>query len=138
MTIRVNGMDKLMGHLQRLGPQAEPALAAALREEGERIMTASKATFVPVDQGPLRASGFVEQTTPLVVTLGYDEVYALAVHENPRAGHTGGYSPSGKKYKHWATVGQWKYLETPFKAAISGMVDRLAATLQRWFDGTAR
>lgn len=53
------------------------------------------------------------------VHVGFTAVYAPFVHENPRAGKTGGYSPKGKVYKPeagstrivWSAVGQWKFLE---------------------------
>jgi hypothetical protein len=53
----------------------------------------------------------------------------LVVHENPRSGKTGGFSPSGKPYftkrsrrggkkgSGFSQVGQWKYLEIPLLAA---------------------
>ena len=60
--------------------------------------------------------------------LGYSAVYALKVHENPRAGKTGGVSPRGQKYGSgltqsgnkstritWARKGKWKFLEDPMK-----------------------
>lgn len=53
-----------------------------------------------------------------------------SVHENPRSGKTEGFSPSGRPYKHWAKVGQWKYLEIPFKAASKGMSNRIAAKVK--------
>jgi len=64
-----------------------------------------------------------------MASIGYSAVYALAVHENPRAGKTGGFSPTGQKYtagrnpsgrkstrKVFSTVGQWKYLENPLNS----------------------
>jgi hypothetical protein len=51
--------------------------------------------------------------------------YALAVHENPRAGQTGGISPKGQPYEHWAHTGQWKYLETPLKAAVPDITAKM-------------
>ena len=67
--------------------------------------------------------------TKVTVAMGYGDAavaYAAAVHENARAGKTGGTSPSGRRYKHWAAVGSWKYLELPFLAAEKGMLSRLA------------
>lgn len=65
------------------------------------------------------------------VGIGFSAVYAAAVHENPRAGKTGGVSPSGKKYTAGLTetgrkskravfseVGKWKFLEDPLKRNI--------------------
>lgn len=57
-------------------------------------------------------------TIPTVI-VGYTASYAIFVHENPRAGKTGGVSPSGILYKPnkgskrivFSSVGQWKFLE---------------------------
>jgi hypothetical protein len=54
----------------------------------------------------------------------------LAVHENPRSGHTGGVSPSGGRYKHWASVGQWKYLEQPFKERAPSFAARMTTIIR--------
>ena len=133
----VTGVERVLAALANLGPKGPQALAAALYQEGQGILGVSQAEYVPVDQGALRGSGFVREPVvegPLVtVTIGYGGVaapYALAIHENPRSGKTGGVSPAGRHYKHWATVGEWKYLETPFKAAAAGLDDRLAARLE--------
>lgn len=118
--IRVDGLDRLRARLARI---ADPVrVAAAVYQGGERIMAAAK-PLVPVDTGTLRASGFVELPKiaggSISVELGFGgpaAPYALAVHENPRSGQTGGRSPQGAKYPHYAATGQWKYLETPFRA----------------------
>jgi hypothetical protein len=54
---------------------------------------------------------------PRMGAIGFTAVYALKIHENPRSGSTGGASPRGREYARgsFATVGQWKYLETPLK-----------------------
>ena len=39
-------------------------------------------------------------------------------------------SPSGKKYKHWAKVGGWKYLEKPYNLKIKGMDQRVALAVK--------
>jgi len=57
------------------------------------------------------------------VAVGYSAFYAPFVHENPRAGKTGGVSPSGKRYKPekgskrqvFAVGGNWKFLEGPLR-----------------------
>jgi len=57
-----------------------------------------------------------------VCEIGYTASYAPFVHENPRAGKTGGVSPSGHKYGggrsseiRWSRVGGWKFLEKALK-----------------------
>lgn len=107
------------------------AAAESLYQTGQMIMSESQEEYVPRDTSTLASTGFVEQpekdTNKVTVTLGYGgpaAPYALAVHENPRAGRTGGRSPSGARYKTWAKTGQWKYLETPVKNAMgeSGLI----------------
>lgn len=120
--------NKFTQLLKRLGAVALPAAAKSLYESAEMIMADSKENYVPVDQGTLRSTGYVKppellSATNAKVELGYGgpaAPYAVAVHENPRAGKTGGVSPSGKPYKHWARTGGWKYLETPIKDWTSG------------------
>jgi hypothetical protein len=117
---------------------AKAAIAAKqqLFMEAEEIIGDAKEKYVPVDLGNLRSSGFV---LPIggPKHFGFDlgfggpaAPYALAVHENPRAGKTGGVSPSGKKYKHWAKVGGWKYLEKPYNLKIKGMDERVALAVK--------
>jgi len=68
--------------------------------------------------------------------VGYSAVYALSVHENPRAGKTGGISPSGRvisaglttkgnksNRKMYATRGEWKFLENPLKESAREIVN---------------
>ena len=94
--------------------EAVPAtVLGTLYQQANQIMTASKRDYVPVDTGALRASGFVEEPVPTprggMVTLGFGGAsapYALLVHEDLTVRHT---------------VGQAKYLEIPFRAAVQGM-----------------
>ncbi len=137
MAIVVQGTAEIIQALQALGPQAQQGLAATLFEVGEEIMADSKEHYVPVDTGVLRESGYVEppvlngtETTVVLAYGGAASAYALLVHENPRAGKTGGLSPQGKSYKHWARVGSWKFLETPFKEAAGRLVERLEIGLK--------
>lgn len=72
--------------------------------------------------------------TQTSVILGYGGAsapYALSVHENPRSGKTGGVSPSGRKYKRWARVGEWKFLETPVKKHMGRVGFYIARALDR-------
>ena len=77
--------------------------------------------------GNLRSSGHVDPPKITAhgasVELGYGgpaAPYALAVHENPNAGKT----DSGSQ------VGQWKYLETPYKQHLKKMDDRVAKDMK--------
>lgn len=140
--VEIKGIDRFEQLLEAYGDKLGGALAIALYEEATAIMDDSKTNYVPVDQGTLRDSGHVQEPklegTTLTVELGYGDTatpYALAVHENPRSGKTEGISPSGRKYKHWAAVGEYKYLEKPFKNAAKGLSRRIADRAQRVLGG---
>lgn len=84
----------------------------------ERILTASKTTYVPVDLGALRASGFVapplQSGTMIAVEMGFggpSAPYAVVQHEDLTLRHR---------------VGQAKYLEIPFRLITQGSVAVLA------------
>ncbi len=130
ITFKVLGTAKVSKMLEKVGGRGKTALLGTLFEEGEELMRISKEQFVPVDTGNLRKSGFVRKMkSGLGVEVGFGGTaarYALKVHENPRSGKTGGVSPSGRKYKTWAKVGQWKYLITPFKMRKRGFTKRVA------------
>ena len=93
--------------------------AAGLGLEARKLLGATR-TQVPVDKGILKNSGtvdgpFLDEGTVsyLVGYGGQAKTYAEAVHDNPRAGRTGGFSPSGRPYKTWSKVGKWRYLTDP-------------------------
>jgi hypothetical protein len=125
--------------MRKLGTVARDVAAASLYRTGEKIMTRSKEEFVPVDFGTLRSSGHVvpgdSNSKDVEVILGFGGPagvgnqgstnkkrvgYAVVVHENPNARHT---------------VGQWKYLETPVKEAISELVKDLSDDIDEAFKG---
>ncbi len=131
------GGPELARKLSQLGSAAPLVAAESLYQSATDIMGRSQ-TLVPVETGTLRASGFVAlpsiQGSQVEVRLGYGgpaRHYALAVHENPRAGKTGGKSPSGHPYKRWAKTGQWKYLETPVKEGANAIVETLRMNVER-------
>jgi len=127
---------------QAFGEKATKAMGAALYQEGNEIIASCVAKHVPVDMGPLASSGYTELPAikggDVSVTVGFGGTaapYAAAVHENPRAGKTGGRSPSGRPYKHWAKVGHWKYLETSINEAASDFTSRVGV---KFWDGIAQ
>jgi hypothetical protein len=140
-TFTVTGLDEVLRNLRAYGENTKAAAAQALYEEARAIENVSLAQYAPVDQGGLRSEhAFVDESAKIEsnnvsITFGYTGPYASSVHENPRAGKTGGVSPSGQKYRHWATVGQWKFLETPVLNATSGMLGRLADRIRNGLGG---
>ena len=131
-TMELKGVEQVLATLKALGDDAEPAMQAALMNEALELLVESD-SLVPRNTGNLADSKYTEEGD-LSVTVGYGGAaapYALAVHENPRSGQTGGLSPSGKPYKTWAQVGQWKFLEEPFKARKAGFDDRVGAFLRK-------
>ncbi len=136
-TIEIKGAVEWKAKLGRMGPAAFAAMVAGGYQAFEEIMTKSKEEYVPVDQGTLRSTGHVEPPSVsgmrAEITMGYGgpaAPYALAVHENPRAGKTGGLSPTGKPYEHWARTGGWKYLETPLKESTGSIADKIKARVE--------
>lgn len=140
-TITLTGMSEVLKNLAAYGQNANDAAAQALFEEANAIKNTSVAQYVPVDTGELRQEhAFVDESAKIEgdnvsITFGYSGPYAASVHENPRAGKTGGVSPSGQKYQHWASVGQWKFLEVPLLNAESGMLGRLAGRIRNALGG---
>lgn len=128
-TVKLEGLNEVLKNLGQYGENLKRGATAALLEEAHAIEQASATRYVPVDTGQLRESSRVEAGTQgdvISASIVYPGPYAAAVHENPRAGRTGGVSPSGKKYKHWATTGQYKFLETAVLEAEPGMAGRIA------------
>ena len=145
MKIEIQGGEQVAAALAKLGAEAPTALGVGLTQWAEAVMADSKANYVPVDTGALRASGTVSRpemtATTVSLTLGYGGAaapYALSVHENPRAGKTGGVSPRGKRYRTWARVGEWKFLESPVKLHAVKLRDFLARALTQAIGKTAR
>jgi hypothetical protein len=157
--IQIVGPKKVLRNLELLKGTTTTDLGKALVKMGENVIGTAKDEFVPKDFGVLANSGHVRMPTVLRndirVDLGFggpaggggsysmpptnteDVGYALAVHENPRAGKTGGVSPSGIPYKTWSQVGGWKYLERALGRHIPFMVASFrkslnAAIKARW------
>jgi len=140
-SVTVSGLEEVLRNLRAYGENARSAAKEAIRAEAMAIEETSKSQYVPVDTGTLRRDhGFVDEEAKqegdkVSITFGYRGPYAASVHENPRAGKTGGVSPSGRKYKHWATTGSWKFLEIPLMAAESGMLGRIADRMRSSLGG---
>ena len=129
--VKVTGADKVQQAVLELARRIPIRIAQALQVEAELTMTEAK-LLCPVVTGALRASGFVSEADvmgkDIGVLLGFggpSAQYALATHENPRAGKTGVVSPQGRPYKRWSRGGQWKYLEQPVLARTKGFSERI-------------
>lgn len=125
MTLKIEllGVDRLTALLATAGKDAVPALQQALNEEAQLAFRESQ-KLVPRRTGVLAASGQVMpaevQGDSVVVQLGYGGAassYALIVHENPNAQHSGGR--------------QWKYLEVPVLRRVPKLADNLARRMER-------
>ena len=143
--IYLEGYDKAWKKAKTIEEALPALIGAALHAEARRIMARSQ-QVVPVATGKLKASAYVHKPVfngPFVgVDLGYNEneeaPYAIAVHEMPRAGQTGGLRPGirGEKGQRissrqpWATTGQWKYLEGPAAEMTPTSLARMAEDLR--------
>lgn len=127
MRFTIKGADRVIRNLRTLGEEFPNALGRALYKFAEKDMVGpAKHTYAPVVTGALRSS---IRTEPPVVTArsasvvvaagGAAAVYARVAHENQRTGKTGGFSPSGRRYKRWSRVGEWKFIETPVRLAAA-------------------
>jgi len=137
--LTITGDDELIRKLKDIDRRHPKVTEASLLKVAQDIMNDSKENFVPRREGILEASGHVdppERTSGRVtIKIGYGgsaAPYALAIHENPRAGKTRGESPSGKKYKTWAKVGEWKYLETPVMEATLDYRQNMVKTVNEF------
>lgn len=134
------GLEKLQRQLRARPEQITHAGSAALYVDAEQLIGEAK-QLTPVDEGVLRASGHVQ----LPVNDGHD-VLVLAGFGGPAgAGNQGETNAPTKKnptgdvgyavYVHedltaHHTVGQAKFLETPFMRRLSGFGERIAARIR--------
>jgi len=125
--VKVSGLPQTKKALKQLGEKGPRVMGGALFREGESIMGDSKEKFVPVVTGNLKSSGHVQPpkitSNGASVELGYGgpaAAYALNVHENPNTGKTA----------EGSQVGEWKYLETPYKHHLKNMDERVAKDMK--------
>jgi hypothetical protein len=115
--IKLRGVEEMQRNIKGITREFPGKVRRALYQELEiNVMTRSKRDFVPVDEGQMRASGFVEMDKDpkrIAARFGFggpsgsgnlgesnneDVGYAIVQHEEP-------------SYRH--TVGSWKFLERP-------------------------
>jgi len=134
MKSEFRGVDGFLNALNKEVHKMEKKSRKGLRLASEMVMEESKKKAPVVNAGDisqdphpgyLRLSGFVKPTGGFgsrflgifgyasAYEIGYRAPYAWVVHENPRAGRTGGKSPSNRPYPFWAEGGSWKFLEQP-------------------------
>jgi hypothetical protein len=140
MTVTIKGSDEFRARLKGMGQAALPALAEALTLEFEAVIEDAKENYVPTVSTNLKGSGHVNAPvlTPgsVMVKGGFGNAaykYAKKVHDNPRAGKTGGFSPRGRRYKEWSRVGSWKYLTKPLHRRARGLERRVWNTIERFW-----
>lgn len=87
------------------------------------------------DAALAEASGRATTEQGPYAEVGFSAVYAWSVHENPRAGKTGGVSPSGKRYKPktYSTrpAGQYKFLELALTENEQAIIDIIRREAER-------
>lgn len=140
---KVRGFREMRAQFAALTSKYPKAIARAAYEEAEFILANSKAGFVPVSHGGaqgghLRNSGHTlppkiegRNVSVSIVFGGAAAPYALAVHE-----HLSQHSPPSWQNKsaeeiNWSVPGTGpKYLEIPFRAALPGMMARIAQSVR--------
>jgi hypothetical protein len=150
--VEIEGLEEAQAAfraLAQLTPEAM-GLVRVMSAQAEGMMTASK-LLCPVVTNTLRSSGKVDppkvDADSVEITLGYGGAarkYARKVHENPRTGRTGGFSPKGKKYYPrpglpvpYSQVGQWKFLEQPVAERRQAYFDALARDVGQQIEALA-
>lgn len=124
----IQGFDQFIRNLNKELERIKKGTTTGLTKAAHHVMKES-IKKVPVATGFLKNSSYVRSPSVsknrAVVELGYQAAYALYVHENPRSGKTMGFSPSGIRYPpgKWATVGEYKFLEKPFRSERSRIID---------------
>lgn len=139
--MQYRGSADVRRKLNALAGAANQDLERAILAHGEDVIADAQENHVPVMDGPLRSSAYVKtgrDARGVFARLGFSAPYARRVHENPRAGRTGGVSPSGRRYKKWAKVGHYKFLERPFVAGIPRFTRTIAAVVREAWQRTLR
>jgi hypothetical protein len=116
--VTLKGSSEIQARLKSLVEQHQRAAAAALYQEGLKIMAAS-VERTPVDTGALRQSANVSPPegsgSKIHVELTYGKDYAAAVHEKTEVHHE---------------VGQAKFLESALSDAAGDFQKNLAERIE--------
>ena len=135
---QMKGIDKVLKNLNKEIKGIEGRTRAGMKKVGIFIERKS-IRECPKVTGNLQDSHYSEVFDTIkgpAVEVGFTAFYAPFVHENPRAGKTGGESPRGIKYKApilpsgkrsteavFSVVGKWKFLEDPLKKNVHRILE---------------
>ncbi len=72
-----------------------------------------------------------ETTRSLGFELYVDSPYAIWLHEHPRAGRTGGVSPSGRSYRYYSRVGGPGFIREAIREAAPRVRANIRKTMSR-------
>lgn len=118
--IKLIGVEQLKMNLKGLEKEAIQALNVALRTEANKVLWKA-ISITPIKTGALRRSGKVEKEKGGIneiiyaISFGSRKVgYAAPVHDKP-ARHP---------------IGQWKYLETPWKEITATLIQDLVQIMK--------
>lgn len=133
-SVKFEGLDKAIKELGAFTDKIAGALESALFVEGEQTITEAK-VITPVDEGVLRASGFV-----MLPERNGDEVFVDIGFGGPSgSGNHGGETNSKdvgyaiiqhEDLTFFHTVGQAKYLEVPLNKRKTGYSERIAKRIR--------
>lgn len=118
--IKLEGFVELTNKLNKSFSQISDTVQSALLDCGNDLQQKA-VDITPIDTGALRASAFTEAesgSNPSVI-VGFEEEYAIFVHENLEAHHP---------------VGQAKFLEQPLKENSDKYVKYVRDKVQELID----
>lgn len=117
--IHITGLEQVEMNINRLIRDNWTDAKKGLREEANIILN-NAVRQTPREFGDLRRSGTVEETKDTKreyeATIGFNESYAAAVHENLNAHHD---------------IGKAKYLEDPLMARVDDIPKNIARRIKR-------
>lgn len=133
-SVVIRGVDTVKAQLRRYGRAANKAFAGGLFIQGEKIMAVSK-TEVPVDLGPLRASGHVdlpvERAGGVDVVLGFGGPAGVGNQGETNRERIGYALIQHERLDYRHTVGKAKYLSDPAEAQAPRMAPEIAKHIER-------
>lgn len=133
MPFYLDGVNDVVKRLNAIADRLPKETAKAIRYEVEKVGTAAD-RIVPADLGTLRASKTITGPTirgnEIECSIGYGGAaapYAVAVHETPSEHDPPSWEGVRVDFKG---QGQRKFLETPLRAAMPGMSERIAERIK--------